>query len=206
VVDTRGDYFDVANVYLPIACAVFGIVLALVVYAMVFRRRREPHDQRTEHTKFEAPYALLLVLVAAFLVALTFSVEAKEDRVTRTPGLDLKVTAAQWNWRFDYPSYHVSRLSSSSHEGSVVVPVDTPIHVRLTSADVIHAFFVPTTRFKRDAFPGSVTAFDLSFHHTGTYLGECAEYCGYLHSNMTFQVDVLSRPAFRTWAAAQRRP
>lgn len=206
MVDTRGDYFDVANVYLPIACAVFGIVLVLVVYAMVFRRGREPVDQKTDHTRFEAPYALLLVLVAAFLIALTFSVEAKEDHTTRAPGVAVNVTAAQWNWRFELPAYRIAEVSSAAREGTLTVPADTPIHVRLTSADVIHAFYVPGTRFKRDAFPGTQTHFDLSFHRTGTYMGECAEYCGYLHSNMTFQVRVLSRPAFRAWAAARRRP
>jgi cytochrome c oxidase subunit II len=205
VVNTRGDYYDVFHIYLPIACAVYGVILLLVLYAVIFRRRRPPADQRTKHTKIEAPYALLLVVTAAFLVALTFSVEAKEDRVTKAPGVEVDVTAAQWNWRFHYPRYGVTTTSSAAREGAFAVPANTPLHFRLTSADVIHAFYVPGTRFKRDAFPGSETAFDLSFSRTGTYLGECAEYCGYLHSNMQFEVRVLSPAAFRAWASAQRR-
>ena len=201
------DYSDVFSVYVPIACAVFGIILAVTLYAVIFRRRRGiPPSQKSEHTRLELTYVLILVGIAAFLTVTTFTVYARDNRATRTPGLNLNVTASQWSWRFDYPAYAITATSSAAKLATLTVPANTPVHIRLISTDVIHAFFIPTQRFKRDALPGSDNSFDLYFGKPGFIRagGSCAEYCGLFHSNMLFDVRVLSPQAFRAWAAANR--
>lgn len=205
---TGHDYSDVFHVYLPIACAVFGIILVLTLAAVVFRRRRSDDDdlpsQKPSHPRAELTYVIVLVLIAAFLVTTTFTVEAKEDRISKSPGLTIKVTAAQWSWRFDYPRYGITRTSNAAHLSVLTVPSATEIRFELTSADVIHSFFIPRMRFKRDAIGGTPTRFDLRFPAPGIYNGSCAEYCGLLHSNMDFKVNVLTPADFRTWLAANR--
>lgn len=205
--ETRHDYFSVFHTYLPIACAVFAIVLVLTLAAVIFRRRRDGDDlpsQEPDHPRAELAYVVALVLIAAFLVVTTFSVEAKEDTISKSPALTVNVTAAQWSWRFDYPRYGITRVSNAAHMSVLTVPANTEIRFVMTSADVIHSFFIPSMRFKRDAIAGSNTRFDLRFPTTGLLNGACAEYCGLLHSNMLFEVNVLSPPAFRTWIAANR--
>ncbi len=211
MVRPQSDYSQVFDIYLPIACAVFALVLVGILYALVFRRRRRadaplPGSQKSEHTRIEGAYVLVLLLIAAFLVTTTFTVEAKEDKVTSAPGVAINVTAAQWSWRFQYPAYAVTSTSTAVHHATLTVPAGTPIHLRMTSTDVIHAFYVPTQRFKRDAFPGTYNDFDLYFQKPGFLLngGSCAEYCGLFHADMLFDVRVLSPAAFQAWAAANR--
>jgi cytochrome c oxidase subunit II len=62
------------------------------------------------------------------------------------------------------------------------------IRFRMISRDVIHSFWIPSTRFKRDAFPERWTEFDLTFPKPGRYIGRCAEFCGLQHAGMSFVV------------------
>jgi cytochrome c oxidase subunit 2 len=66
---------------------------------------------------------------------------------------------------------------------------------------VIHAFWIPEQRFKRDAFPNRTTQFDLDFDQAGMNGGVCAEFCGLRHSQMSFNVLALSPSAFSSWLA-----
>ena len=98
----------------------------------------------------------------------------------------------------------------------MVVPVGEPVRLTLVSNDVIHSFFVPQFLIKRDLipFPESETPNTLEFTVTeeGTYHGQCAEFCGNLHAQMTFSVQAMSRADSTSgWptprpAARRRRP
>ncbi|MGH2852003.1 MAG: hypothetical protein ACRDLP_15475, partial [Solirubrobacteraceae bacterium] len=74
-----------------------------------------------------------------------------------------------------------------------------------TSRDVIHGFWVPALHYLRQVVPGSTTRFDLLFAHPGRYEGECAVYCGELHSQMHFAVDAVRPAQFRRWLASHGR-
>jgi cytochrome c oxidase subunit II len=78
------------------------------------------------------------------------------------------------------------------------------VQFRLVSLDVIHSFYIPALRFKRDAFPGKPTSFDLVFGR-GRFMGECAEFCGLHHTDMRFDVEGMPASAFGSWAEAHRR-
>jgi len=124
--------------------------------------------------------------------------------VAKRPGLEVVVTAAQWNWRFSYPAYGITQQSTPTRPAQLVVPTGTAVHFTATSRDVIHSFWVPDRRFKRDVFPRSNTSFDLSWSKPGFSRGECAEFCGLLHANMSFVVDAMAPADFRAWAEAHR--
>jgi cytochrome c oxidase subunit 2 len=81
------------------------------------------------------------------------------------------------------------------------VPADRTVRFTLRSRDVIHAFWIPEQRFKRDAFPNRTTQFDLDFDQTGMNGGVCAEFCGLRHAQMSFNVLALSQPDFEAWLA-----
>jgi cytochrome c oxidase subunit 2 len=81
-----------------------------------------------------------------------------------------------------------------------VVPTGEAVRVRLSSADVIHAFWIPHTDYKHDAIPGSTQIFTLTFPAAGVFQGECAEFCGLRHADMLFSVHAVSPSAFAAWA------
>lgn len=209
MVDKRHEYAGLESVYLPIAVGVFVAVALLVAVAVVravVRRRRgeELGNQREENNPLEIGYAVVLALVVAFLVHLTFGTESKTDAVAKAPGLEVKVTAGQWNWRFSYPRYGITSQSSERSPAVLYVPTGTTVHFTGTSHDVIHAFYVPGQRFKRDLFPGRNSSFDVSWEQPGHFKGECAEFCGYLHAEMEFTVVALTPQQFEGWAAQHR--
>jgi cytochrome c oxidase subunit II len=220
VVDTRQQYDELFSVYLPIAGAVFVLVLVLLLFVVLrFRSSDErPVSGRSRAKVAESVYAGLLACIAAFLVYLTFSVMAEQEsgapaRTVNTgqvesrsaPAIDIDVTAARWNWRFDYPRYGITQVGTGNNTPTLVVPVGN-VRFALTSIDVVHSFFMPEQRYKRDAFPERFNRFTLGFDRPAFIRGggKCAEYCGLRHSYMEFNVRVLDQADFERWAQAKR--
>jgi cytochrome c oxidase subunit 2 len=208
LVDTRKEFDDLANVYVPVAIAVAAIIIgSILVFVVVFRRRDdELPRQRDEAPRLELLYAGVLAVIVTILLVLTFRTQDRVDAVSPQPGLKLNVTAAKWNWRFDYPAQRITRIAGQTRPTPLVVPSDTTVRFTLTSLDVIHSLWIPEVRFKRDAFPKRTTQFDLVFDEPGFYSGQCAEFCGLKHSDMRFSVDVRTPEEFASWAARQGRP
>lgn len=225
LIDTRAGYHGLSDIYTPIAVAVLVLFWILIIaFAVRFRRRRDapaPPPQIDENPKAEGAYVALLAAVCALLVYFTFSwmgrdvadlpaeplAAGKSDAQsssTPRPVQRIRVTASQWNWRFDYPQ-GITQVGDGSHIPTLVVPVGD-VQFTLTSLDVVHSFFIPVLRFKRDAFPRRPTNFTLGFDRIGFHhaAGDCAEFCGLRHSYMQFNVEVLGDGAFRRWVAARR--
>jgi cytochrome c oxidase subunit II len=208
LVDTRAEYHDLQAIYLPIAVGVFAAVALLVLFAVVRFRRREGREpsRRSEAPVLEAVYALVLAGVVGFLVALTFRTESKVDAVAKRPGLEVDVIVAKWRWRFDYPRLGLSQVGTDKLPPLLVVPTGTTVRFDMTSQDVIHAFWIPDLRFKRDAFPRRTTRFDLVFDRKGFYSnGRCAQYCGLRHGDMRFTVQAVSPSEFGAWARGRAK-
>jgi cytochrome c oxidase subunit 2 len=205
VSDTRSDYLNVQRVYLPIALAVFVLVVGVVAFALVRYRRRSDDEfpQQRSESRLEYVWAAFLVAIAAFLVGWTFHTENREDAVAKTAGLRIHVVGSRWKWRFDYVDRGFSVIGTETSAPTLVVPAGGRVLFTITSPDVIHSFWVPARRFKRDAFPGSTTRFNMLWKKPGFDRGgRCAEYCGVGHDTMLFNVRTLPRAQFEAWAAA----
>ena len=200
---TRQDFNGLFSLYLAIGIGVAVIVFAVVGFALVRYRAREGREpsRTSERTRIEVGVAMLIALVVAFLVFRTFTVEAREDGAPKEQ-TQIEVTAFQWGWRFVYPGKGVTVVGNSDDEPTFAVPGDEPVHFKLTSADVLHSFWIPGERFKRAAIPGRTNEFDLDFEDEGTEEGLCTEFCGLRHSDMRFNVWVLSKASYRRWLAA----
>jgi cytochrome c oxidase subunit II len=207
VTDTREEFHDLFELYGWVTGGVVALVFALVLFAVLRYRRRgdEAPARRSQAHAAESVYAIVLAVIATVLVAATFVKETRVDRTAARPDLRVEITAFQWQWRFRYPGLGVSVVGTRSRPARLVVPVRKTIEFAATSRDVIHSFWIPATRFKRDAFPGRTTRFDLFFEREGTHVGRCAEFCGLRHAEMTLDVVVVSADRFRTWVADQRR-
>jgi cytochrome c oxidase subunit 2 len=189
----------------PVAIVVAVVVFGLVGFALIRYRRRDERlpVQREGMPRLEAAYAVGLAVVAATL--LFFSFRATDDiaALDSDPGLRVDVTAFQWNWRFTYPDDDVTVIGTDARDATLMVPSDTTVRFTLTSRDVIHAFWIPEVRFKRDAFPKRETEFDLTFDDLGESNARCAEFCGLSHDLMTFDVVVMEPDDFESWLETQ---
>jgi cytochrome c oxidase subunit 2 len=213
--DTRREYDELFSLFVPVALVVFACV-AIVLAIPLVRDRARPGRKpsgRASSPRLELGYAALLAVVAAVLVWRSLAgigdVPAPLEgarAATGTPALTVRVLAAKWNWRFEYPGGVVQQGAGPGSVARLVVPADRPVRFRLESLDVVHAFWVPEARFKYDAYPGHANVFDMVFASGRRYeANRCSEYCGVYHAQMRFGIDVLPPPRFRAWLRARQR-
>lgn len=193
-----------------IAAVVFGLVLVamLVAFAGSWRRRRRGRAsaQAAEHNKLELGYVTVLTGVVIFLMV--FSVTKTNAFFTDPPpALTVKVTAYQWCWRFSYAGQPVSVTGQceQGHPPTLVLPAGRAVTVDLTSADVIHSFWVPGLKFKVDVYPDHVNSFTFTLRQ-GRWPGRCAQLCGLYHPYMLFSVQAVAPARFDAWLHAHGGP
>lgn len=200
--DTLHAYQHVRGIYFPVGIGVFVLVLVTLAVLLVRGARRSPPaGRRSQALVFEAVYATLLTGVVAVLLWVTFTAETPIDRTVSDPALRIRVVAAQWSWRFEYPNGITVLAVSTWRPPRALVPTGVEIEFTGTSRDVIHGFWVPQLHFQRQFLPGYVTRFDLRFDKPGSYGGECSVFCGEQHTQMHFEILAVSRPIFRRWLA-----
>ncbi len=197
------------TVFIAAAAGVGVLVWGLITYSII-RYRRGSQDmgaippQTHDAPRFEIAWTVGPIILAALLFWLSLGAL---DRINAHEPSDVtvEVSAHRWQWRFDYPGTGVSVNGTPDVPAEMVVPVGEPIHLVLTSPDVIHSFYVPAFLFKRDAIPGHPTEFDLTIEEPGAYGGQCAEFCGVFHDRMTMTVRAVSRPEYEAWLAANAK-
>ena len=204
-VDTRSEFDGLALPYLLIAIAVMIAVFAAIGFMLVRYRAREERispdpSPRSGGHRIEAAYAVALTAIAVALIVLTLRTESRVDTVSASPATTIDVVAFQWGWRFVYPD-GPTVIGYYDRPPVLRVPVGETVRFQLSSRDVIHAFWIPSLRFKRDAFPNRTTSFDLRFEQTGLQhdAGRCAEFCGLQHSAMLFDVLGLPPDEYASW-------
>ncbi len=196
-------------IYVPIAIAVFAVIVLVVGFA-VFRYRHRPAARAArwhENNPLEGAYAAFLAVVVAFLLYVTFTAEHQVDAVSarERPSLTIDVTGAKWEWQFALPAYGFGVRSGTVGRQELVVPTDEAIRFNLVSVDVIHSFWIPALRYKRDLIPGATESVTLMFPTAGVFAGQCAEFCGLRHADMVFTVHAVSRAQFEAWAQSRGR-
>lgn len=185
------------------AVGVFLVVGGMLVYAAIrFRGRpgdpRPPllHGNRNLEIAWTAAPVVILMFIGVPTVGLIF--QSGGD----APANALQVTAIghQWWFEFKYPDQHVV-TANEMH-----IPTGRAVNIALQSTDVIHSFWVPKLAGKRDMIPNHTNYIWFTPEKTGTYYGECAEFCGISHANMGFRLVVDTPADFAVWLSAQQRP
>lgn len=199
------DAFKLWQGFFIAGAAVFLLVFGLILWSVIrYRRRTETIPNQTQyHTLFEIVYTVVPIIFVLILFAFTFVTENEVDAVT-SKQLTVNVTAFQWGWKFQYPGYDVQVLGVETEDPAMVLPANETVRIYLRSADVIHGFYVPQFNFSRYAQPGVTNEFNLNILHTGTYRGQCTQFCGLYHSLMFFQVKAVTPAQFKTWVQQQQ--
>lgn len=192
------------SVYLPVGMAVLAVVWLAFAFAVVrYRASRRPAAAPTrDRNALELAIAALIAAIVAGLVAVTFSANARETENADPVRFRVEALAYKWGWQFTYPSLPgVVDRTTDRRPPILHVPASTTVQVVLRTQDVTHAFWVPSVKYKKDAWAGATYRFRLVFPPGDHLSGHCAQYCGLRHSDMTFTVHAMGAAEFRAWAA-----
>ena len=183
----------------------------LVVYGALFvilRRDRErgpaggaPPPQIEGSPRLEALWTAGPVLLLAATFALTVgTMRAVYPAEAPPDALRVQITGRQWWWEFAYPDLGVVTANE------LHVPTGVPLLLEITSADVVHSFWVPQLGWKRDAVPGRTNTMPVAVATSGVYEGACTEFCGVQHAWMRIRLVAEPPATFQAWAQTQRQP
>lgn len=196
-------------------------VLGLLVWVVIrYRRGAHPVPSKTTHNTFiEVVWTLVPVLILVGIAIPSISLLADQYESPPEDAVTIKVTGYQWYWGYAYPDNGGFEVISNmlpeeeaeakglpaqlAVDNRMVVPVDTPLRIQTTAADVIHAFAVPALWFKIDAVPGRLNERLLTITEPGIYYGQCSELCGARHAYMPIAVEALPRDQWEAWVRAQ---
>lgn len=192
------------DLMLWICVPMYVLVLAALGLALWRRRSRGPTDEGDRRAAIGL--VAFTVLVAGLLTVLTASsyIADRHLHAAVTDPVRVRITALQWWWRVEYLDADPSRQFTTANE--LHLPVDRPVRIELHSSDVIHSLWIPVLAGKEDLIPGRTNTIVMTPRKTGTYRGQCAEFCGLQHANMALDVQVDDATAFAAWKAHQLAP
>ena len=198
-----GDIYDLFQVILGVGAVILLIVAGSITYIIV-RFRHRPGDsvpyQNFGDPRLETLWTVvpLLTVTAMFFLTVQTMNRVHPQPLGEKP--ELEIVAHQWWWEARYPQSGVVTANE------IHIPVNKNLLYRLTSADVIHDFWVPQLGQKIDAIPNHPNYSWLSADAPGTYLGTCAEYCGAEHAWMRIRVIAQTPQDFAAWTKHQSEP
>jgi cytochrome c oxidase subunit 2 len=173
-------------------CIFFFVLIVGVLLFSVVRYRRRTWDQPpASNTTHNTPLEVVWTVIPLIIVMVMFAWGYMGARDMTVAPLEasrntIKATAKQWNWTFSYPNHPAQSFNE------VWVEVGKPVQFLLESTDVLHAFYLPAMRVKRDVIPGRYQTVWFEPTEVGEFHLFCAEYCGKDHSQMYARVHVVS--------------
>jgi cytochrome c oxidase subunit II len=180
----------------------FAVEIALVVFLIRYRRRNRPVDaegpQIHGNTRLEVMWTIVPVFLVAIVVAFVFYKLPAVTDVTRAasepaddPNLVINVEGRRFYWEFRYPDGRITY-------DTMVVPVDRTVELNVTAPDfdVIHSWWIPALGGKIDAIPGKLNHTWFRAESSGDFEGNCTEFCGLQHAEMTMIVRAVDAGAF----------
>jgi cytochrome c oxidase subunit 2 len=173
----------------------FTALIFLTIFYFAIRYRRRPGNEKAPKTKTLMPLELTWTIIPAMICAFIFTWSAslfiKNSRPPRASS-EIFVVGKQWMWKIQHPG-------GRSEIDELHVPVNEPIKLTMTSEDVIHDFFVPAFRVKKDVLPGRYTSIWFIATKVGKFHLFCGQYCGTNHSKMRGWVYVMKPDDYERW-------
>jgi cytochrome c oxidase subunit 2 len=175
--------------------SLLGIIVAMVYFVWRYNRKRQPQpiSQKDHNVWLEITWTVIPSILV--MVMFWYGWEGYLS-LRRIPDGAMPVTgtARMWSWLFTY--------ENGKTADKLFVPVGQPVKVELIAKDVLHSFYVPAFRVKRDCVPGMPTYAWFVADKPGSYDLFCAEYCGVGHADMITTVEALPAEEFKAWLTA----
>ncbi len=196
-----------------IATVIFFAVQIALIVSIVRWRRRPGDDSEPKQTHGNTRLEIVWTIIPAVILAVIAVPTLRTLFELRAPAtgdvLRVKVTGHQWWWEFEYPDIVGPDGRPLITANELHIPAGRTTELEMTSADVIHSFWVPPLAGKRDLVPGLTTYIKITPLESAAgevIPGQCAEYCWLGHADMRVKVHVDAPDDFETWAAGQLEP
>ena len=225
------DTLHVHNIFMLVIILLFVVVLGIMIYSLIVHRKDKGFKASTftmPSTKVQIfwtsiPFLILLYIDFVLMgIPAWHAVAMMEDTKTDAE-MVVKITGSQWKWEYEYMDEGIRFVSSLTTPASqidnsvakgqhyllevdnpLVLPTGKKIRFLLTSADVIHEWWVPAFGVKRNSIPGFIRETWATIDKEGTYRGQCTELCGKGHGFMPVVVEAVSQEKYREWVASQK--
>jgi cytochrome c oxidase subunit 2 len=198
------------------ALLVGALVWGLIIWVMIAYRRRRGETgmpaQVRYHLPLEIMYTIIPLMMVGVLFGYTYNDQTQLISTSTKPDLTIGVVGKQWSWDFNYLNSNVYDTGVQGQETgkpgveaevpTLYLPVNKRVQFDLTSRDVIHSFWIPAFLMKMDVIPGLQNKFQVVPQRIGDFRGKCAELCGEYHSEMLFNVKVVSVADYQAHIAA----
>lgn len=175
------------------AISCFILIGGMIYFVMKYKRKTD-NDKTpyiSHNTFLEFLWSFIPLVIFLVIFAWGWYVYHQMRQMPEN-ALEVHVFGRQWSWEFVYKSGKTSG-------GEMVVPVNTPVKLIMTSKDVLHSFYVPSMRIKQDVVPGMYTALWFNSEKIGDFHIFCTEYCGTSHSAMLAKLKVVSQADYEKW-------
>lgn len=182
-----------------VSIAFFVMLMGSMIF-FFFRYRQKKTGEKTSAIKgnhlLEIGWATLpgLLLVSFFVLGFRTYIDSS---IPPKDSMEVRVTGRKWSWSYDYPASGVS-------SGTLRVPAGEPIKLVMSSVDVLHSYYVPDFRIKKDVLPNRYTVVWFEAPEPGEHTVFCTEYCGNGHSRMLSKVEVMEPREFNRWVKSQQ--
>jgi cytochrome c oxidase subunit II len=194
------DAADIANVFAWMsggAVLIWVVVIGLAVYALGWPRQ---HSDRAARLLILGGGVAFPTIVLTVLLSYGLALMPRVLELGPPGAMRIAVYGEQWWWRVHYVRPDGTTVTSANE---MRLPRGARTNLELHSADVIHSFWIPSLAGKMDMIPGRITRLAVEPTRTGTFRGQCAEYCGASHALMAFDAIVMEPDAFETWLDSQ---
>lgn len=200
------------------------VAWGLMLWSMVVYRRRKTDTGLPVQLRYNMPIEILFTVIPFVLIIGLFALTARDEAIIEkrfdNPEVTIQAFGKQWAWDFNYTNEDVyysgiqvqPDLSPDAPQGSIdpeslptlYLPVGKTVEIQLNARDVIHSFWVIDFLYKKDMIPGKTNYMSIIPQREGTYAGKCAELCGEFHSQMLFQVKVVSQEEYDAYIESLR--
>ncbi len=223
------EVYDLHMLVIWICLGIGIVVFGVMSYSFVYHRK----SQGAVPAKFhESAKVEMLWTIIPFIILIGMAIPATKTMMelddANNAEMTIKITGYQWKWRYDYLDEGFGFMSNLAAEDNaarqlgsgidpnsienyllnvdnpLVIPVDTKVRFLLTSADVLHAWWVPELGWKKDTVPGFINESWTLVEKPGTYRGQCAELCGKDHGFMPIVVVAKSKQDYADWVSQQQ--
>nr|AQP28042.1 cytochrome c oxidase subunit 2 [Trinervitermes sp. A TB-2017] len=198
------------------ALMIMLMILTAVLYTMIsIIQNKQTSRFILEGQMIETLWTIAPAIILVFIAIPSLRLLYLMDEI-HNPVMTLKTVGHQWYWSYEYSdftklefdSYMVQQEDQPTNgfrlldtDNRVVLPMNSPIRMIVTAADVLHSWTVPSLGVKTDATPGRLNQISFSINRPGLLYGQCSEICGANHSFMPIVIESVSTNQFINWVS-----